>query len=251
MAPRTLPDGTLAVRLVAELAEPRRFTEMTSGDDLLITLEGAGATPPAPTPKAAELPARGSPSGKLVVVDAGHGGEDSGAPSANGGEPVLEKDITLDIALRLARLLGEQGVTAVLTRGDNTYLPLRDRSDLANRLKADAFVSVHCNSCGTPNTLHGTSVYYDHANSVTFAKIVQEELVQELGRRDNGVRNANFSVIRRAQCPGILVETAFINHEEELGLLTDPDFRERAAAAVARGVARFLSAVPPAGASGE
>jgi N-acetylmuramoyl-L-alanine amidase len=234
IAPHTLPDGTPMVRLVVELAEPCRYAEASSGDDLVVVLE-EGAAQTAGEDK-------GPLAGKVIVVDPGHGGADSGAPSAaaKAKDRVLEKDITLDIGLRLARLLGEKGATVVLTRKDDTYLPLPDRAEVANRLKADAFISVHCNSCGTPNTLHGTSVYYDHADSAGFAQCVQNELIRELGRRDNGIRNANFSVIRRAQCPGVLVETAFINHDEEMELLTDPDFRERAAAAIVRGVARFF-----------
>jgi N-acetylmuramoyl-L-alanine amidase len=235
IAPHILPDGTPMVRLVAELAKPCRYAEASAGDDLVVVLEeGAAQT---------MVEDKGPLAGKLIVVDPGHGGADSGAPSAaaKAEDRVLEKDITLDIGLRLARLLGEKGATVVLTRKDDTYLPLPDRADFANRLHADAFISVHCNSCATANTLHGTSVYYDHANSAVFAQCVQDELVEELGRRDNGIRNANFSVIRRAQCPGVLVETAFINHDEEVGLLTDPDFRERAAAAIVRGVARFFS----------
>ncbi len=246
MAPHTLPDGTPMVRLVAELSEPRLFSEATAGDDLIIALEEA---PVRTMPE----PAGGNPlAHKLIVVDPGHGGEDCGAPSAaaTAKDRVLEKDIALDIGLRLARLLREEGATVVLTREDDTYLPLPDRADMANRLKAAAFISVHCNSCGTPNTLHGTSVYYDHANSVGFAQRVQDELVRELGRRDNGIRNANFSVIRRARCPGVLVETAYINHDEEVSLLADPDFRERAAAGIVRGVTRFFAERRSGGAAG-
>lgn len=245
MARHTLPDGTPMVRLVAELAEPCRYAEASSGDDLVIALEEA--------PAQAALAPKSPLAGKLIVVDPGHGGTDSGAPSAaaEAEDRVLEKDIALDIGLRLARLLGEKGATVVLTRSDDTYVPLPDRADVANRLKADAFISIHCNSCGTPNTLHGTSVYYDHANSIDFAQCVQDELVRELGRRDNGIRNANFSVIRRARCPGVLVETAFINHDEEVGLLTDPGFRERAAAGMVKGVARFFSQKSSSGVSDE
>ena len=160
--------------------------------------------------------------GKRIVVDPGHGGKDSGALSASEEEDAQEKDIALDFGLRLARLLRAQGAEVAMTREDDTFIPLGQRSQLANDLGADAFISIHCNSCATPNTLHGTAVYYDHEDSAALAQCVQQELVPALGSRDNGVRNANFSVIRRSQCPGILVETAFINHDEDRKLLTVP-----------------------------
>ncbi len=127
-----------------------------------------------------------------------------------------------------------------MTRDDDTYVSLSARAEVANRLKANAFISIHCNSCDRPNTLHGTSVYFDHRHSAGFARLVQNELVAALGTMDKGVRNANFAVIRRARVPGILVETAFINHEEDRARLLHPRFRERAARAVAAGLIRFL-----------
>ncbi len=122
-----------------------------------------------------------------------------------------------------------------------TWPSLRGRAAVANRLNADAFISLHCNSCDRPNTLCGSSVYYDHQHSVRFAQLVQEELVASLGTVDKGVRYANFTVIRHARVPGILVETAYINHDGDRARLTHPSFRERAARAVLRGVVRFLA----------
>lgn len=129
-----------------------------------------------------------------------------------------------------------------MTRDDDTYVSLSGRAEIANRLKADAFVSVHCNSCDRPDTLCGTSVYFDHQHSARFARLVQNELVAALGTVDKGVRNANFAVIRRTRVPGILVETAFINHKEDRARLLHPEFRERAARAMAAGLIRFLDA---------
>jgi N-acetylmuramoyl-L-alanine amidase len=90
-----------------------------------------------------------------IVIDPGHGGRDSGA-SAGG---VLEKDVNLDVALKLTRLLREQGMRVTLTRGDDRFISLDDRSAVANRTGADLFVSIHANACGTPS-VRGIEVYY-------------------------------------------------------------------------------------------
>jgi len=237
MAQQTLTCDPPVSRVVVELREPTEHVLYQDGSDLVIAL--------GPQPWAAPLPpyqAAGRLKGKRIVVDPGHGGGRSGAPAIKGppAEPPYEKDMVLDIGLRLRRLLGSEGAEVAMTREDDTNVSLRRRADLANELKADAFVSIHCNSYPTPDTLSGTSVYYDHGNSVELAELVQQELVAGLGTKDKGARSANFSVIRRTQGPGILVETAYINHEGDRARLLNPNFRERAARAILHGVIRFL-----------
>lgn len=224
-------------RLVVELAEETPHVVFTEGEDLVVALgpEPWAAPPP-------EYAARGRLKGRVIVVDPGHGGHDPGAPAWPGppAEGPFEKDVVLDIGLRLARLARAEGASVTMTREDDRYITLQARAALANQLRADVFVSIHCNSCPTPNTLSGTSVYYDHEHSAPLAARVQEELVAALGTADQGVRSANFAVIRRTQGPGILVETAFINHEGDRTRLMHPSFRERAARAILQGVIRFL-----------
>lgn len=231
-------EGPVA-RLVLELREPGvAYSVSADGADLVIAI--------GPTLWALPLGVHrstGALKGKLIVIDPGHGGKDPGAPAFPGppAEEPFEKDIVLDIGLRLARVLRTEGARTTLTRGDDTYVTLKGRSDLANRLGADAFVSIHCDSCVKPNTLRGTSVYYDHDHSIALANLVQKELVATLATEDRQVRYANFSVIRRTQVPGILVETAFINHDSDRRRLTHPNFRERVARAIAEGLVRFLA----------
>lgn len=232
------PEGELPVaRLALELRMEQAYSFYCEGPDLVVAI---GPHPWA-LPLSDYQPA-GRLKGRTIVVDPGHGGHDTGAPAVFGPQPQgpFEKDIVLDIGLRLARLLRAEGARVAMTRDDDTFVSLRDRAELANRLGADAFVSIHCDSCDRPGTLHGTSVYYDHGHSHRFAHLVQEELVSALGTRDRGVRNANFAVIRRAQVPGVLVETAYINHPDDLARLVNPEFRERAARAIAQGLIRFL-----------
>jgi N-acetylmuramoyl-L-alanine amidase len=225
-------------RLVVEMREEQAYTVFSDRDDLIIAVGPQPWALPLSEYQAAE-----QLKGKRIVVDPGHGGEDIGAPAVFGPPPrgPFEKDIVLDIGQRLAKLLAAEGAEVTMTREDDTYITLQERAALANRLRADAFISIHCDSCDNPNTLSGTSVYYDHAHSARFAQLVQGELTAALGTRNKGVRNANFAVIRRTQGPGILVETAYINHEQDRARLIHPNFRERAARAIARGLIEFTN----------
>ncbi len=229
-------------RVVVELRESLPHSFYCDGDDLVLVIGAQNWALPPPTYHPA-----GRLKGKRIVVDPGHGGKDVGAPAKPGSPPEApyEKDVVLDIGLRLSRLLRSEGAAVTMTRSDDTFITLQGRAAAANDLKADTFVSVHCNSCPTPDTLSGTSVYYDHDNSIELAKLVQKEMIASLGTQDNGIRNANFAVIRRTTGPGILVETAFINHESDREKLTNPNFRERTARAILQGVIRFLQQTPP------
>ncbi len=237
MAQQEPAEGQPIARIVLELTREQAHTAFAEGRDLVLAVAPHSWALPLP-----KYEGSGKLRGKKIVVDPGHGGDDIGAPAVFGPPPrgPYEKDIVLDVARRLAGLLEAEGASVAMTRTDDTYISLRDRAALANRLRSDALISIHCNSGDRPNTLSGTSVYYDHRHSARFAKLVQEELVAELGTEDRGVRNANFAVIRRARGPGILVETAFMNHSGDRERLIHPNFRERAARATLRGLIRFL-----------
>jgi N-acetylmuramoyl-L-alanine amidase len=222
---------------VVELREALAHSIFGEGDDLVVALGREPWALPLPEHRGA-----GRLRGKRVVVDPGHGGKKPGALGADAstGETFAEKDITLDLGLRLGRLLAAEGAQVVMTREDDVDVSLAQRSDLANRLQADVFVSLHCNSCNDPDTLQGTMVLYDHPDSARLAQLTHDELVGALGTEDKGVRNANFAVIRHTEMPGILVEVAFINHDGDRKRLLNPNFRERAARAILQGVIRFL-----------
>jgi len=247
MAQQPAEVGRPVARLVVELTDKQAHSVFSEGEDFVIAVGPNSWGLPLP-----EYAGAGRLKGRRIVVDPGHGGDDIGAPAVFGRSPKgpYEKDIALDIGRRLARLLAAEGADVILTRNDDTYISLRERAAIANRLKADALISLHCNSCDTPNALNGTSVYYDRQHSAAFAQLVQNELIAALGTADKGVRNANFAVIRRTTGPGILVETAFINHEGDRERLAHPNFRERAARAILRGVTQFLCGKPDRGAGG-
>lgn len=190
-----------------------------------------------------ELPLQGQRQVRLIVVDAGHGGKDPGAmsPQSPNKEQLIEKHLTLDIAFRLKRLLESAGYKIVMTRTDDTYVPLPERVSIANNAKADAFISVHLNSFPTPGGQWGTEVYYWTPQSYPLAESIYRNLLALLGRKGNGIRRRQLYVVRHTNMPSVLVEPCYLNHPEEEELLRDENFRERIALAIYRGIAEFFS----------
>jgi len=177
---------------------------------------------------------------KLIMIDPGHGGKDSGAR----GQKLLEKDVNLDVAIRIAQRLAAQHCTAILTRDRDIFVGLFDRAKFARQLGVDAFVSIHCNAMPQPDTNWGTETYYCTAQSNMLAVILQQQLLEALGRKDNGVRRARFVVIRENEIPSVLLELMYLNHQQEEQLLTKPEVRAAAAEAVVRGLRQYFEGQP-------
>jgi len=190
-------------------------------------------------------------SGRLVVLDPGHGGEGWGAAYHG----LLEKDVNLDVALRTKALLEEANVEVAMTRANDTNLPLMARTDLANNLKADIFASIHSNAA-TDQSENGTETFYpDGAGqrenaSKNLATFVQEELVKLLGRRDRGVKadfpwlEKHLYVLTYTNMAAILTELAFVSNPEEVTLLKNSTFRQNAAQAIFNGIEKYLESLP-------
>lgn len=178
--------------------------------------------------------------GRTIYIDPGHGGYDPGAIGVNG---TRESDVNLDIAKRLQTLLTDAGANALLTRSGDYAVGLYDRPEMANAANADLFVSLH-NNWYESAAVAGTQVYYYVTNpdSQRLAAAVHDALIAELGRPDRGVLTANFAVIRVAQMPSILVESAFLSNPEEDGLLRTPEFRQQIAQAVYDGIVAYYRA---------
>ncbi|NPV90037.1 MAG: N-acetylmuramoyl-L-alanine amidase [Firmicutes bacterium] len=190
--------------------------------------------------------------GKLIVIDPGHGGVDSGAVGRTG---LKEKEVNLDIAQRLGKLLREQGARVVLTRETDVFIPLYDRPALANRLHADLFLSVHADST-SKSDINGTSTYYYRSpepsrqgifdRSITLAKDVQKSLISGLSITDRGVKKSpgiGFAVLRESLMPSILVETAFLSNSSDEAKLKSPDFRQSTAVFIARGLTDYFKSL--------
>jgi N-acetylmuramoyl-L-alanine amidase len=183
-----------------------------------------------------------------IVVDAGHGGHDSGAL----GNGLCEKDLTLDTALRLERLLRARGYPVVLTRSDDRFLSLYERSEVANELPNALFVSIHFND-NTTASGDGIETFYaaqkaawipaalggEECGCCAFAQCVQTAVVAGLGATDRGARPRQLAVVRYARCPAVLVEGGFINNPWEARKVGQPEYREKLAASIAEGIAAF------------
>jgi N-acetylmuramoyl-L-alanine amidase len=173
-----------------------------------------------------------------VVIDPGHGGADSGAIGPTG---LRESDVTLGIARQMAEMLERQGVRVVLTRTADTAVALEDRTDIARREHAIAFISIHANASQS-SAKKGTETYYASHESEALAVVIQNEIVRVLGEPDRGIRTADFYVIVHLPAPAVLVETAFISNPNEERLLRDPAIQRRIAEAIVRGLMKFLDA---------
>jgi N-acetylmuramoyl-L-alanine amidase len=188
--------------------------------------------------------------GKLVVLDPGHGGNDTGAIGPDGIE---EKWVTLPIAIKAAQALRQDGAEVIMTRTGDFNPDLYARTDIANRAGADVFVSIHGNSYPADPTIGGTGTYIYQPSPVLtpgqrldvrqkLAFCLQNTLLASLKLLDSrGIFDDNLEVLRNAQMPAVLVEVAFLSNHREEHLLNDPSFQQKAGAAIAAGITKFLT----------
>lgn len=172
-----------------------------------------------------------------ITVDPGHGGKQPGAVGPTG---VQEKNVCLAVALRVRELLRIRGhADMYMTRETDIDVPLSNRLPAAD---AACYISIHCNAA-KDRSANGTETFYrvgGHIDSKRLAEILQRNLLRELRLRDRGVKTAAFQVIRQAKCPAVLVELGFISNHAEEALLESEEGQERAARAIAAGVAEFI-----------
>jgi len=178
---------------------------------------------------------RGDLRGLTIVVDAGHGGHDSGAP---GGQS-LEKTHTLDIARRLRNNLKARGANVLMTRDTDNFISLQGRVNFANSRGADLFFSVHIDSF--KSTSAGTTTHFWTAQSTALAREVQSEMAKATGLKNRGTKQSRFFVVRNTTMPSILAEVCFITNPREEGLLLKPQWREGVARGMAQGVSNYVS----------
>jgi N-acetylmuramoyl-L-alanine amidase len=225
-----------------------------------------------------------------IVIDPGHGGHDSGTLGADGIE---EKDVVLDVALRLGKLLHDRlGSEIIYTRSDDTFIPLETRTAIANKAQADLFLSIHANSSPDASA-RGVETYYlnftsspdaldtaarenavsdqsIHQLSDLVKKIALKDKIEEsrefagdvqqglygglqkgnAGLKDRGVKKAPFVVLIGANMPSILAEISFVTNEKDARQLQEPEYRERVAESLYKGVAKYAGGLsgtrPPA-----
>ena len=201
---------------------------------------------------------------KTVILDAGHGGLDSGATGPFG----KEKDAALDVVLRAKKLLQENGYQVRSTRLSDTFIPLGERTKYANRHANAIFISVHFNKSktggasgletyclaprGVPSMDEENLSYSDylqhpgHRNdpaNVALATTVHAALVRTLGLTDRGVKRARFVVVRNIRIPGILIEGGFMSGAPDAQLISRSEYRQRIAECILDGVNRYKQVV--------
>ena len=184
---------------------------------------------------------------KIVVLDAGHGGNDSGTYSSD--FKYLEKTMNLDMMLKLSDLLSEnEEIKVYLTRTTDRKLTLNQRVNLANDVEADLFLSIHCNA-NLSKKINGTEVLYNDKqnswngfNSKEFARICQDELVSAIGLKDRGLvpRSHDVHIIGEAKVPVALVEVAFMSNKGDMNFLKEEDNRAKAAQGLYTAIIRAL-----------
>jgi len=220
---------------------------------------------------------------RTVVIDPGHGGDDHGTGGPRG---LLEKNVNLAVARALNNYLTDAGLTVVMTRNSDEQLPLAKRSERANQAGGDIFISLHCNSWFSESA-SGVETYFlspaksDWSKSVErlenqadgqvgdvefivwdlvqnqfissssdLAELIQDEVTGRLSIPDRGVRQAGFRVLVGAYMPAVLVEMGFLSNPGEARRLADPQYHQRLAEALGRGVLAFKARYEKAGSGG-
>jgi N-acetylmuramoyl-L-alanine amidase len=211
-------------------------------------------------PQQAEVPAPPSAAPfALVVIDPGHGGQDSGTTKTG----MVEKDLTLDVAHRVERLLRERGLATLLTRADDTYISLQARAAAANNQADCVFVSIHFDEA-TRSAAAGIETYYSTRQSLlpdrvaswlpflqrtslepasvesqSLAGFIQEALVARTQAVNRGTRPQQFYVLTNVRHPAVLVEGGFLTNKDDVNKLANGDYREQIAAAISDGVVQY------------
>ncbi|WP_052447476.1 N-acetylmuramoyl-L-alanine amidase family protein [Clostridium polynesiense] len=173
-----------------------------------------------------------------LVIDAGHGGKDSGAVGATG---LNEKVPNLKIALRCGEILSSQGISVEYTRTEDKYITLTERANIANNYNADYFISIHNNSF-SDSSASGTETYAykSGGEGETMARAILNSVVSAIGTKNRGVKYANFAVLRQTLMPATLVEICFISNPDEEARLKDDGFIETVSLAIAKGFLSFI-----------
>ncbi|WP_018247901.1 N-acetylmuramoyl-L-alanine amidase [Orenia marismortui] len=176
---------------------------------------------------------------RLIVLDPGHGGHDPGAIGFSG---TREKDLVLDIALKLENLLEEAGAKVIMTRNIDQYIELSDRVNIANTMDADIFVSIHLNS-HKDKKFEGTETYIRtnyNQTTLLLASLTQRALVNGLKTVDRGVKSNSLHVLDNTNMPAVLNEIAFISNKKEEKVLKTDEFQEEAAISLYKGINNYF-----------
>lgn len=174
----------------------------------------------------------------VIVIDAGHGGKDCGALRGD----ITEKQINLAVCIKLQNILQKKGYKVYMTRTDDTYVSLEDRTLYTEGINPAAFVSVHVNSCNSDSP-KGIETHYYHEESVELADAVHKNLLKKVSSTNRGLLKSRFYVINHTTVPAILVEIGFISNAEERQQLTTQARQQATAEGIAEGIIEFLKSL--------
>lgn len=194
----------------------------------------------APCPPAKEL------NKSIIIIDAGHGGEDFGAHS-NSRPHYQEKHLNLATARLLKTYLAQQGYKTIMTRSDDCFIGLDERAQFANEKKPTLFVSVHYNSAPSKEA-HGIEVYFYRSEqdkkrtkeSRLLAECVLDSVLDHTKAKSRGVKHGDFAVIRETKMPAILIEGGFLTNDQEMQRIKDPAYLKKLAWGIAQGIHSYL-----------
>ncbi len=190
-------------------------------------------TPVCPAPQT-YIP--GNFSGKVVVLDPGHGGSDTGALRAG----INEKDINLDIAKKVAAILINRGVHVEMTRWNDATVSLQERVEFSNVKNTSIFVSIHINSSVRPE-VYGIETHYYTEPGFEVAKILHKSIISKVGGYDRGLFKSRFYVINHTEAPSVLLELGFISNDNERNALLTEERQQKSAEAIAEGIINYLN----------
>lgn len=186
------------------------------------------------------------PRERIVMLDPGHGGSEPGTS----GQQLVERDINLEIALKVGEILRQRGIQVKYTRTDDSYVDLETRAAIANGFNAALFVSIHHNGDTSPDPSGSETYFYAPLDEPELfiqkdersrlAEIIQNELINHLHLKNRGVKEKNFLVLRNTQMPSALAEVAFLTNPAEEQLLQQDDFKNTEAQAIADGIESYL-----------
>ena len=167
-----------------------------------------------------------------VVIDAGHGGHDRGGIP---GQRIAEKDMTLDVALRLRNILSANGYHVVMTRSSDVFVPLGGRVAIANSYRNAVFVCIHFNATGRSGA-SGIETYFYSRDSLPLASAIHYYVTGGAPSANRGVRRRGYYVLRKTAIPAVLVECGFLTNPTEAAYAQSAGYRQKLADEIAAGI---------------
>jgi N-acetylmuramoyl-L-alanine amidase len=178
--------------------------------------------------------------GTTIVLNPGHGGDDTGAVSNNGW--IYEKEVTLETAEVIKEALEEKGSTVILTRDSDVTENLAEICTISQENDADIFISLHYDSSENMNEATGTTTYYYYEAYAELAETVNDALIENLPLQNRGIEYGNFQVLRENTQPALLLELGYMNSDDDLAIFNTSEYQQTVADALVEGLTDYFQA---------